>query len=428
MDSENFGNKEWNPLGDYVRPGSRILLKPNWVNHVNKIGGLDCTVTHPSVIRCIIDYCVVAKAKIIEIGDAPIQDCNFDFLMETHGYRRLFDYVRNKGVDILVSDFRITVSKYFLSKRIILQNKNKNRCEVVEFDLVGNSNFGNIEQNQRYRSINYPDDKLNNRHNKNHHKYLINKSIFTADLIINLPKPKSHRFAGITAAQKNFIGICSEKDYLPHYRIGAPENSGDESNKLSILGKIFSLLDRQRCKNIEKRNIFMQFFYGFMQYCIMKYKNIFASGQYFFNGRWHGNDTIWRTILDVNSLLLYGHADGNLDFNSPPRNILTIGDMIISGEKEGPLKPSPKPLGIILVSNNSALFDYIFCKIAQFDYTLIPTVKNSIGNKFLFRDSLDKISMCSNQEDLSNILLNNISFPMDWRFKPNSAWEEIINN
>lgn len=33
LDKENYGTKLWNPLGEYVNPGDRVLIKPNLVMH-----------------------------------------------------------------------------------------------------------------------------------------------------------------------------------------------------------------------------------------------------------------------------------------------------------------------------------------------------------------------------------------------------------
>ena len=35
-DRDNFGKKEWNPLGDIIKKNQKILVKPNWVMHINK--------------------------------------------------------------------------------------------------------------------------------------------------------------------------------------------------------------------------------------------------------------------------------------------------------------------------------------------------------------------------------------------------------
>ena len=32
-DGQRFGMSEWNPLGAVIPPGSRVVIKPNWVHH-----------------------------------------------------------------------------------------------------------------------------------------------------------------------------------------------------------------------------------------------------------------------------------------------------------------------------------------------------------------------------------------------------------
>jgi uncharacterized protein (DUF362 family) len=427
LDAEHYGNKQWNPLGECVKPGARILIKPNLVSHTNPNGSLDCMVTHPSIIRCLVDYCVIAKAAVIEIGDAPIQSCDFDKLMYIHGYNRIWKFIHNNGIDIGVTDFRMTISKKLLKGMVLLQRENINNDlkKTVEFDLRKTSHFSDLFGSHRYRIANYHDVNLNARHNQEHHKYLITRSVFDADLIINLPKPKTHRFAGLTAAQKNFVGICSEKTYLPHYRVGVSDSGGDESDYLTGVDKMLSLIGSQRSKFIEKQNIGMQIFYKFIGSSINKAKKLFFLKP-FTPGQWYGNDTIWRTILDINLILLYGNADGILDVDSGPRHILNIGDMIIAGEKDGPLAPSPKPLGIVLASNNCAVFDYTFCKITGFDYNLIPSIKNAISNPLLLTQSLDDICVKSNLAFLHNAALSQVIFPDEWKFNPHPLWKDIL--
>jgi uncharacterized protein (DUF362 family) len=427
LDVDNYGGKRWNPLGDYVKPNSYVLLKPNFVTHNNPLGDLDCTVTHPSIIRCIIDYCVIAEARLIEIGDAPIQNCNFDELMNIHGYNRLFGFIKRQGVNIFLTDFRKTISEISI-KGTLLQRKNQNidDSKTIEFDLQDLSYFRDISSKQQYRIANYHDSDLNARHNEKHHKYLIAKSVFDADLIINLPKPKTHRFAGLTGAQKNFIGICSDKEYLPHYRVGTQDTGGDESNQKNMLTNIFSMLDQRRCKYVKKQNIGMQLLYRFFMDAVRVMQKITGDKQQFTSGQWHGNDTIWRTIMDLNLILLYGKHNGSLNIKSTARNILTIGDLIVAGERSGPLEPSPKPLGVILASNNCAAFDFTFCKITGFDYMLIPSIKNIIYNDLLLKEYLDDIYLYSNIDDFKNIPLSRVEFPKEWNFVPSPLWADIL--
>ena len=52
MDIENYGTKSWNPLGDIIKPGEEVLLKPNFVLHENRASlGTGQMVTHGSLIE-----------------------------------------------------------------------------------------------------------------------------------------------------------------------------------------------------------------------------------------------------------------------------------------------------------------------------------------------------------------------------------------
>lgn len=73
MDGSKFGTDSWNPLGDLIKPGDKVLIKPNFVNHHNSSGGgTDCLITQGAVIRPLIDYAALAMngtGRLI-LGDA----------------------------------------------------------------------------------------------------------------------------------------------------------------------------------------------------------------------------------------------------------------------------------------------------------------------------------------------------------------------
>lgn len=58
-------------------------------------------------------------------------------------------------------------------------------------------------------------------------------------------------------------------------------------------------------------------------------------------GGWYGNDTIWRTILDLNTIINYGDKNGNI-CDEKQRKMLILGDMIICGQKMDQLSHHPK--------------------------------------------------------------------------------------
>src|SRR4051812_36140274 len=99
---------------DYVRPGDRVVLKPNWVKeHDERHPGPDCwehVVTHPAVIEAVVRWTAakLAGRGSISICDAPQTDSSFSTLSQ---YCQLDKMVARclaefPGVNIALLDLR----------------------------------------------------------------------------------------------------------------------------------------------------------------------------------------------------------------------------------------------------------------------------------------------------------------------------------
>lgn len=111
MDVENYGKNCWNPFENFVQPGNMVLIKPNMVLHQNKCirNGINCVITHPSVVRAVTDYIIIAlkgSGQII-IGDSPMQTCEFETLTKEQGYDDIISFYKNKDTKVLLQDLRI---------------------------------------------------------------------------------------------------------------------------------------------------------------------------------------------------------------------------------------------------------------------------------------------------------------------------------
>ena len=96
------------------------------------------------------------------------------------------------------------------------------------FDLGRQSLLEPISANgNRFRVAWYDPRLMARTHHPGVHQYLVAKEVVEADVIINLPKLKTHRKAGVTCALKNLIGINGNKEYLPHHRVGGSQSGGD---------------------------------------------------------------------------------------------------------------------------------------------------------------------------------------------------------
>ena len=227
LDRENYGTEKWNPLGEFIKKGDTVVIKPNWVEdkNENKKGGIDCLVTNASVIRAVIDYTSIALQGTgrLVVGDSPMPDCNLPALMRKAHYDTVWKSCRERGIKIEIMDFREDIVTGFAN-----EVKPAGGAEEMIVDLGRESFFAETECNSgKYRNGIVDATRMNQYyHIKGHHRYGIHRTALEADVIINLPKPKTHRKAGYTAALKNYIGVCSRKISIPHNVTGNEKEGG----------------------------------------------------------------------------------------------------------------------------------------------------------------------------------------------------------
>lgn len=373
-DREREGQPDWNPLGGLVSPGDAVVVKPNWVMHENHSGqGMDCLVTHASVLRAVLDLVLQAKPGNVVVGDAPIQDCDLPKLMEAARYSALKQYYAKASAPIAWRDFR----------RTVLANPNgvwdrqtdlRPLANYVLFDLGMESLLEPIVRDaDRFRVTKYNPDLMRQTHAPGRHQYLIAREVIEADVVINLPKLKTHKKACVTGALKNLVGINGNKDYLPHHRLGGSRTGGDcyaGGNPFKLAAECLSDAANRR-EGIPS--------YLLRQIELVSYGLAKLTGaDKNMDGSWHGNDTIWRTCLDLNRILLYGRPDGTLA-ELPQRKMVTLTDAILCGEGNGPLAPTPHPLGMLTLATNPVAADYVHAHLMGFDWRKIPLIREAFA-------------------------------------------------
>ena len=400
LDKDNMDTEHWNPFKDFIKSNDHVLIKPNLVKHINEgEGTIDSLITNFSVIRPIIDYTILAlneTGKII-VGDAPVQECNFDLLKQINHLEENIKKYENIYPMISLIDFR--------------KNQNPDiECMTVQINEYSSfKELNNVKK--EYAITNYDLSLMNKHHQGNIHEYIIPVDVLDADVIINMPKPKTHRKAGITACMKNFVGINGNKECLPHHRSGSAKQNGDEYPENNLLKKI----DASLAKQSYRKNKIIDFIRRCTSFLLHRLKLT-----RFREGSWYGNDTIWRTILDLNKLVLYADKKGNIQ-NNPQRKILNIADMIISGEKEGPLLPSDKKVGLLVSSFNQLDMDYVICKIMGFEPEKIKYIKNGYQLKELPISLSDKnVKTLINNKEIKNLKKYNC------RFKATDGWKDYL--
>lgn len=110
LDRENFGSKNWNPFGEFVRPGNIVIIKPNLVFHEKSYLSGSCAVaTHSSILRPIIDYCLIAlrgEGRCI-ICDAPLQSADLGLILSETRLSNLLEFYTEKGFPVEFYDLRL---------------------------------------------------------------------------------------------------------------------------------------------------------------------------------------------------------------------------------------------------------------------------------------------------------------------------------
>ena len=96
-----------------------------------------------------------------------------------------------------------------------------------------------------------------------------------------------------------------------------------------------------------------------------------------YEGSWHGNDTVWRMVLDLNRILTNGTAQGVLS-GTRMRRVLHIADAIVAGAGDGPLAPVPFPLGVLLAGEHAAALDWVGAWMLGYSPLAIPLVKQGL--------------------------------------------------
>ena len=437
-DSEHFGSKSWNPLGQIIASGDTVVIKPNMVmdeNHI-KEEGTDCLYTQPSIVAAVLDYVIIAlqgKGKII-VGDAPMQECKYDKLVEESGYLKMIEYLQDKlaKTDITLSlvDFRELRSmvkdgiRYSVTERY--EYSGEGACVV---NLGDDSEFAGLSDYayENIRITNYDPALLKKHHNAKVNEYKVSREILSADVIINMPKPKVHRKGGVTIALKNLVGINCRKEYLPHHTNGSKEEGGDEYLNKSWAKRMIDFF-------LDKRNYHMQTSQNYLKASLYQRLVILSRiiahvtrKDKFFEGSWYGNDTISRTLVDLNKILLYADKQGKMQ-PERQRKVLIVADMIISGEKEGPVAPSPKNVGMITMGEDPVCFDEVIATLMGAKLGYIHSVKRArnLKGKYIITDKSSRPFLVSNIDEYNNKYLENLSSNSLLYYIPSSGWENAF--
>jgi uncharacterized protein (DUF362 family) len=374
LDRENYGTDGWNPLRQWVRPGMKVVLKPNWVRHeCGSLVGQNVLCTHPSLIRALIDYCLIALngEGEITVADAPLQGADFEAIAAQQGIPRLQELYAQSQVPVRFTDLRMEWAEVAPGTGYIkaCHNLPGDPKGYSIIDLGDESTLAPLVQSGARFAVGDYDSRVTNRHHADgKHEYCISNTVLESDVLISIPKLKTHFKAGLTCALKNLIGINCSKDYLPHYRRGSPRRGGDEypdgSPMSAVVGTIRAIMQSRvplsvwkLCQRVAKSRV---------QHLVQ-------------GGDWPGNDTLWRTIYDV--VRIAEHYSPGQTVRTEPRTLLTFVDAIVCGEGDGPLRPTPVQRNLVLFGEDPGMVDCAAAEIMGFDWASIPLLRHLVDEE-----------------------------------------------
>lgn len=411
------------PLAGLIRPGDTVVLKPNLIRegHATRPAEWEQVVTHGSVIQVVAELAADAlrgQGRIV-IADGPQTDSDFDELCVRTGLHEIRDRVERLGVPCDVIDLRR--DRWFQKGDVIYRRVSLpgDPAGYTTVDLGDASEFSSYTLNGRFYGADYDIAETAKYHGGGHHTYVLCRTVADADVLINLPKLKTHKKCGVTISLKNMVGINGYRNCLPHFTLGTVDEGGDE----------FSAQDRRS---------------KFQSHAIVRFKQaLVASGkqggpvarfvkrmgktvfgdtnEVVRSGNWHGNDTVWRMVVDLNKSLFY--FDGRGERRRKPLRYLTVVDGIIAGEGNGPMAPDPVPAGLIVAGFNPVAVDSACALLMGFEDKKIPLLSGGWGaTKYPLVNFSRESVRCVSNVDEWNGSLDDLSEAPHFGMKPHFGW------
>lgn len=431
LDSDRHGTADWNPLGELIRPGETVVLKPNFVkeDHPRDPLGWRYVLTHGSVIRAVADYVwkAVGTNGTVVVADAPQTDSSFAAVVRVLGLDSIRDFYRQRGLDFRLVDLRREEHENRGGVIVDRRTLPGDPAGYVAFDLGQRSEFVGHGGAGRYYGADYDEVAVNDHHRDGRHEYLLSGTAIDADVVFSLPKMKTHKKAGVTVSLKNLVGINGDKNWLPHHTEGAAANGGDEHPDPGILHRI----ERAAAPYLRRASLAVPGLGTWTHRAARGFgKRVFGDTEDVIrSGNWWGNDTVWRMCLDLNKVLLYGNRDGTFREPVPAsrKRHYVLVDGIVGGEGRGPMNPDPVPAGVLVFGLHGPSVDAACAYLMGYDPERIPIVRQAFRCQHfpLAEWNWTDVSLLSDRAEW-NGLLPEVADEATFRFEPHFGWKGRI--
>lgn len=367
---------------DFISPGDRVVLKPNWVKeHDERKPGPDQwahVVTHPAVIEAVALWVAdrLRGSGSITICDAPQTDSSFETLRRYCGLDDVVARVQSRFPGVRTGLLDLRPEEWHAVDGVTVAKKNLPGDPLGSTHVTLNdaSEFLDFKGLGRLYGASFDMAETNSRHHGARHEYMLCRTPMEADVFINLPKLKTHKKVGLTCALKNLVGINANKNWLPHHTEGTPDSGGDQFPQATVKARLEHSWMGTAKRWAKNNALFSRLLVPLKKLGRM----VFGDTQKVVrSGNWHGNDTCWRMVLDLNKCLFSFGGDGSP--RRKPIRYLAVVDGIIGGEGNGPMAPDPVLSGSIIVGTHPLAVDCVAAQLMGFDWRRIRMLNNAFA-------------------------------------------------
>jgi hypothetical protein len=373
----------------------------------------------------VVDYICLALAGHGEIciADGPQLDADWEQILLRTGLREVADSVRQRWpIKVSLLDLRDS----WVDRR---GDVDYGACPLPGdpagtgvVDVGRDSMFCGFGGEGRYYGADYDVSETNLHHCGELHEYRIAKTILDCDVLVNLPKLKTHKKVGVTLALKNLVGVNVSRNWLPHYTTGSPNDGGDQFAMASMRAATENWgmrVGRHATRSVPR---LAPVFRLAKRVALPVWGSTQATVR---SGNWHGNDTCWRMVHDINRAVLWG-SRGQYPARQPRRTLVVV-DGVIAGEGDGPETPDAVEAGMLVGGVDAVAVDSTCAKLMGFDPMRLSLLRNAFTPSHLplTRTTYERIAIESNLPAWTGRLVD-VPWSTTLHFRPHFAWEGHI--
>lgn len=432
LDDGHRGTADWNPLGFIVEPGMTVVLKPNFVTSAHRDKkDLYSLVTHPAVIRAVMDYCWIALRGTgrLVIADAPQYDCNFEDLIAKTHLDQVLDFYNRKGAPgAELYDLRHYWSRWKHFPSLLEPLPGDPQGTFVVNLGKRSALYNKPHPDKLYGAVYHRHETIAHHHDETH-EYQVSRTVMGADVVISLPKLKVHKKVGVTLNLKGLVGVATNKNYLVHYSLTPPREGGDQFPDGLLNPMEARLINTERWMYdhlLAPRQPLLEYLHR----SIYRLHNsttrrlglkVDEHKRQLDAGNWYGNDSAWRMAVDLAALFHFADREGTLQ-DTRQRRMFSVIDGVVGGQNNGPLAPDPVRSGVLLAGQNYLAVDLVATRLMGFDPMKVKVLSTTLAHPdfdFGVR-RLDEIEVLTNVPAWADCLGN----PHDafLNFAPHPGW------